>query len=83
MVHDKTETDHLSHEIQTLRGRLAQLEGAEANRQQAEAALARSEAFTQKLVEAAPGSPIEGMIHFIPEVTSWLREDLLLDPESL
>jgi len=54
MVHDKTETDHLSHEIQTLRGRLAQLEGAEANRQQAEAALARSEAFTQKLVEAAP-----------------------------
>ena len=26
---------------------------------------------------------IEGLIHFVPEVTSWLRQDLILDPESL
>jgi PAS domain S-box-containing protein len=55
MVHDQTERSlDFAGEIQALRRRLAELEGAEANRQQAEAALARSEAFTQKLVQAAP-----------------------------
>ncbi|MGD8624402.1 MAG: ATP-binding protein [Anaerolineae bacterium] len=55
MVHDKAKRSlDFASEIQALRRRLAELEGAEANRQQAEAALARSEAFTQRLVQAAP-----------------------------